>query len=239
MSMCHRWTTLGAVLLATGAGPLSAQQVTAEDVVTACAEALGGRATIDSFRTLRIRYTLPDHSGQSHIEIKRPNLIRSGDVVVFDGKRAAFLDRGPAADGTPRPAQLIDREEWKDFEVDIARYFPAFFDYPSEYLGMEALEGIETHKLDVVLPLGGKVTYYIDAATYLPFMVESRVNLFGKEYRSQRFLGDYREVGGILYPHQFTYYSPHVRVMYSLTLDALEINIPLDNERFRLPPSIR
>jgi hypothetical protein len=219
---------------------LNAQQVHAEEVVAACAEALGGAAAIDAVRTLRLTYRLPDHGGGAAVlEIRRPNLLRMGDFAVFDGSRAALLDRPPLPDGTERPAELVDAAEWPDFEMQIGWFFPAFFDYPSEYGGIEVIEGIETHKLEVRLPLGVRLTYFIDAATSLPLMLESHVALNGKDHRYSRFFGDYRETAGMLYPRTYTYYSFHVRQMFTVAIDELEINAPLDERRFAIPARLR
>ena len=218
---------------------LQAKQVTAEEVVEACAEAMGGRARIDAVRTLRLLYTLPDHGGSQQVtEIARPNLVRLGDDVVFDGERAAFMDRGPAADGTPMPARVVDREECKDFEIDIGRYFPAFFDYPSEYEGIEFIAGIETHKLSVQLPLGGHLTYFVEVATNSPLMVEHTMTMNGNTFRGQRMYGGYREVDGIRYPHEVSYYSPHWRRMLYLEMDEVEINPDLGENRFMVPEGV-
>ncbi len=224
-----------------GAGSaLNAQQGRAEEIVAACAEALGGSAAIDAVRTLRLTYRLPDHGGGAAVlEIRRPNRLRIGDLAVFDGTRAALLDRPPLADGTERPAELLDAGEWPDFEMQIGWFFPAFLDYPSEYGGIEVIEGIETHKLDVRLPLGVRLTYFIDAATSLPLMLESHVLLDGKDHRYSKFFGDYRETAGILYPRTYTYYSFHVRQMFTVAIDELEINLPLDETRFAIPARVR
>ena len=219
---------------------LNAQQVRAEEVVAACAEALGGSAAIDAVRTLRLTYRLPDHGGGAAVlEIRRPNLLRMGDFAVFDGTRAALLDQPPLPDGSERPAELVDAAEWPDFEMQIGWFFPAFFDYPSEYGGIEVIEGIETHKLHVQLPLGVRLTYFVDAATDLPLMLESHVPLNGKDHRYSRFFGQYGETAGILYPRTFTYYSFHVRQMFTVAIDELEINVPLDASRFAIPAQLR
>jgi len=218
---------------------LNAQQVTAEDVVAACAEAMGGSAAIDAIRTIRLQYRLPDHGGPTVLEIKRPNLLRIGDIAVFDGTRAAMLERPPLPDGTERPAELVDAEGWMDFEMQIGWFFPAFFDYPSEYRGIEIIEGIETHKLDVKLPLGARLTYYVETATHLPLMLESHTPLGGKDYRYTKFFGDYKETAGVLYPREYTYYSFHVRRMFTVTVDELEINVSLDDDRFAIPSRLR
>jgi hypothetical protein len=146
----------------------------------------------------------------------------------------ALLDRPPLADGTERPAELLPREEWKDFEMQIGWFFPAFFEYPTEYKGIELIEGIETYRLDVQTPLGALLTYYVETATHLPLMLESRVNLYGDDTRYSKFFGDYREAAGILYPREYTYYSLHVRKMFTVAIEELEINVPLDEDRFAI-----
>ncbi len=57
------FVTLGLLGILGTAASLNARQMTAEQVVEACAEAMGGRERIDAVRTLRLLYTLPDHGG--------------------------------------------------------------------------------------------------------------------------------------------------------------------------------
>lgn len=214
------------------ASPASAQSgVTADDIVAACAEAMGGAEAIDALATLRVGYRLPDHGGASQAEIKRPNLFRAGSLV-FDGQEAAVVE--PQEQGG-FSIEILNSEEFKDFEMEIGWFFPAFFDYPAAYRGVEYIDGIGAHKLEVHLPLGARLTYYIDAETYLPMMLESRVWLNGNDHRYQRMFGDYRNVNGINYPHSFTYFSHHRKVMYVVTLDQVKINAPLEEGHFAVP----
>lgn len=235
----RRSTVMGTVALAGLSGSLEAQQISAEGIVEACAEAMGGRERIDALRTLRFLYTLPDHGGsQQRTEIMRPNRIRLGDDLVFDGERVARLNTGRDAEGNPRPPELVDPEEWKDWEVDIGRYFPAFFEYPSEYQGIEFVAGIESHKLSVLLPMGGRSTYWIEVATNLPFMEEHVVTMHGNRFRGQRMYGGYREVDGVMIPFEFSYYSPHMRRMLYLEMDAVEVDVPLEERHFKIPEGV-
>ena len=217
---------------------LVAQEVSADSIISACTEAMGGRAAVDALRTLRLRYRLPDHGGPSLKLIKRPNLYRAEPDIVFDGARAAILARSPLPDGTTRPAELVPAEELKDFEMQIGWLFPAFFDYPARHVGVESIDGIETHKLEVVLPLGARLTYYIDAATHLPLMVESNVTLHGKHTRYFRRFGDFRENAGVLYPHWFTYFSHRTKELYIVTIDELDLNVRLDDSLFAVPDGL-
>ena len=204
--------------------------MTAERLIDECAQAMGGIESIDSLETMRLAQRYPDHAGLIRYEIMRPNRLRMGDSLVFDGEQASWLP-GMNTDGT----LLVPQEEWKDFEVDIAWYIPAFLDYPAEYLGMETVDSTETHILQVTLPLGGVLTYNLDAQTYLVHRAAADVVLYGEEYHPERTYSDYRMVDGILYPHAFTYVGRDGVEVLTATMESLEFNVPLDEERFSVP----
>ncbi len=207
-----------AVLSTVTPGPL-----TAERLVDECAEAMGGIAKIEALETIRSAHHWPDH-GTIRYEIKRPNLVRMGDSLVFDGERAAWLTGEP-----------VPEEEWKDFEMDIGWYIPAFFDYPAEYLGTEVVDNIETHILQVTLPLGAVMTYNLDAQTYLVYRATSEVAVGDQVYHYERTYSDYRLHDDILYPHAFTYASRDGTEVLTATMETLEFNIPLEDEHFSAP----
>ncbi len=205
----------------------TAVPLTAEGLIAECAGAMGGIEKVAALQTMRFAQYLPDHGGLSRYEIKRPNRVRLGDTVVFDGERAAWLTEG----------EPIPQEEWKDFEVDIAWYVPAFFDYPAEYLGTEVVDGIETHKLQVTLPLGAVMTYFLDAQTHLVHKAAAYLTVAGQEYHPERTYSDYRSVDGILYPHAFSYEGRNGSDVFTATIRDIEFNIPLGDERFSAPPT--
>jgi hypothetical protein len=196
---------------------------TTESLIDECATAMGGFEKIDSLQTMRFSQYLPDHGGISKYEIKRLNLVRLGDQVAFDGERAFWLTKDDP----------IPQEEWQDFEVDIAWYIPAFFDYPAEYLGTEVVDDIETQKLQVALPLGAVMTYYLDAETHLIYKAVANFTINGTEYHPERTYRDYQLSGGIIYPHAFTYEGRDG--VFTATFLNIEFNIPLEDERFSDP----
>ena len=204
--------------------------LTAERLVEECAKAMGGVEKIDALETLRTTQRWPDH-GLIRYEIKRPNYVRMGDDLVFDGERASWLE-GKNPPGTPR---LVPQQEWKDYEMDIAWYVPAFFDYPAEYMGTEMVDNIETYKLQVTLSLGAVMTYNLDAQTYLVYRAASDVVVGEQEYHYERIYSDYRLLDGILYPHAFTYAGRDGVEVLTATMVKLEFNAPLEDERFAVP----
>lgn len=216
------------------------QEPTTERIVARAARAMAGSGRIEDVKTLRVSMVYPDHEYPVITEIRRPDRMRTWGgkhVVVFDGQRGAFLERSPAADGTPRGPELIDPRYVKDFELDIAFLFPAFFDHPSEYLGRELVEGVEAHKLRVVLPLGIRTVYFVDAESHLPIKVTADVTIDGAEYHPGRIFMDYQDRGGLKYPRAVTYWWTADKVETAL-VELVEVNVPLGEERFAIPAGI-
>jgi len=242
MRVTRSWgRTLLAVPAVIGVTLVACAQETAERIVARSADAMGGSEMIAALTTLRIRTVYPDHAYPVISEIRRPNQMRTEGVgeyvLVFDGQRGAFLERAPAEDGTPQGPELIDTKYSRDFELDIAFAFPAFFDYPSEYLGREVVDGVETHKLVVELPLGVPMTYFIDADTYLPLKARADITVDGTEYHPERVYGDYRETEGFLYPRTFTYFWLPDDVNEA-SVEAVDVNVTLADDRFAIPADL-
>jgi hypothetical protein len=205
-----------------------------ELIISKCAEAMGGLEMISSIKSLKINEVFPDHGEHPMIfEMKRPNLFRNPRInLVFDGKRACFLK---GSDNNSEP-ELVDEDEWKDFEVDIAFHFPAFFDYPATFEGVESIEGNEALKLSVKLPLGAIMTYYLDSKTFLIFKAIAKFTLGGQERTPFRDFFDYKPVSGILFPHGFTYGSRNGQMKGWVKL--IEVNSEFNVDMVKIPEGL-
>jgi hypothetical protein len=217
------------------------QQPTAERIVARAAKAMAGDGGITDLKTLRIRMVYADHGYPVVTELSRPNRMRvegvGSYVLVFDGERGAFLESPPAEDGTPQGPSLVDSRYLRDLELDIAFAFPAFFDYSAEYLGREAADGVETYRLGVTLPLGVRMTYFIDTESHLPVRVEADVTVDGTEYHPGRAFSDYEDWGGMIYPRTVTYWWMPNEVETAV-VESVEVDVTLGDDRFRIPAGI-
>jgi hypothetical protein len=229
-------------LAAFGNSPLLfGQKVTADHIVAKVSAAMGGIEKIKAMETLRVNTIYGDHEKPVVIEIKRPNLIRteSTAITVFDGKRGCFLKRPPAKDGSPRGPELFKLDGLKEFEVDLAFYVPAFFDHPSTYKGLGEEAGKKVYKLQVNLPLGGRLTYFVDAETFLITGARAHVSMYGGNHRLDRVYHDYKKTkDGILYFRQFSF-SFNGGKMQKAVNEKVEINVPLNNSRFAIPEGLK
>jgi hypothetical protein len=208
--------------------------ITAERIVSRCAEALGGYDVLNGIDTLYVKAIYPDH-GDIPMEfiMKRPNKsFNPRSNLVFDGERICFLK---GRDGRSDP-EFAPEGDWKDGEVEIGYHFPAFFEYPAQYLGSEDLDGKRFYKLRVELPLGAKMTYVIDSESYLTAKVMFEFVMGEREIKDWRDLGDYKDVEGFKYPHSFTYGSRTGR--QKGWIHSVEINGPVTNDTFKIPDSL-
>jgi hypothetical protein len=147
-------------------------------------------------------------------------------VLVFDGERAAYL-KGPLRnDGSLGGPQILPDEHWPHFEIDIALYLPAFFDSPSRYTGRARVHGVDTYSLEVRLPLGGEVIYWVDSESYLPIKVAVPA------WELEQVFGDWAPVGGFMMPHTCWDPSKPEEIAH---LDEIKVNETLGLDRFVMP----
>ncbi|MFH2107421.1 MAG: hypothetical protein ABII93_02020 [Chrysiogenia bacterium] len=183
-------------------------KITGEDIIAGAWKAMFGERRNEEIKSICFEGYFHGSTVPNRTTVKRPNLFRNevpSGVLVFDGRRAAWVKRGPDKDGNPRNPELIKPADWKHFEVDIALAFPAFFDYPSEFKGVEKVNGSDAYKLAVHLPLGGNVTYFIDSKSFL--VTRRLVDWDGdpKEALWENLVDGYIDYDGILFPDGYVY----------------------------------
>lgn len=207
--------------------------MTSEKLIAKCAEALGGYAILNNIETLYVKAIYPDHGDvPMEVFIKRPNKSFNPRAdLVFDGKRICFLKGRDRKSGL----EFAPEGDWKDGEVEIGYHFPAFFEYPAEYMGTEDIDGKKFYKLKVDLPLGAEMTYIIDSESYFTVKVMFNFKMGARDINDWRDLGNYKEVEGFKYPHSFTYGSRTGR--RNGRIHSLEINVKISDDMFKIPES--
>jgi len=198
-----------ACLLAVGARAQGTEaKIGREEIVANAWKAMFGARSAADIRSLYVEGYFHGKEVPNRMTIKRPNLFHNetpSGILVFDGRRAAWVKREPDEKGNPRGPELIQPEYWRHFEVDIALVFPAFFDYPAEFKGVEKLDGADAYVLRVRLPLGGIVTYFVDARS---FLVTRRLVSWNGEADPElweNLIEGYVDLGGITFPEGYTY----------------------------------
>ena len=232
---------LGLALLL--AAPAAAQTV--DEVIAKNIDAKGGLARQKAVKSIRMtgRMTVgPGIEAPIVLEIKRPKSMRI-DISVqgmtitqsYDGTTGWMLN---PLSGRTDP-EVVPSDTLKSMEQQADLDGP-LVDYKAkghtvELLGKEKVEGTDCYKLKASLKSGDSMTYFIDAETHLEIKIEGRTMVRGTEQLSETLVGDWKEVGGILMPHSIDSGQPGAPMRQKITIEKIELNVPLDAGRFAMP----
>ena len=232
---------LAVALLAAGS-TVTAQTV--DDVVRRYLEARGGLARLRAVQSLRLTGTmeLPGVSAPFVLELKRPGKMRTEFTVegqtgirAWDGRTA--WERRPLPGEPPR---LMDPEEAAEARAEADVDFSPLVDaaakgYTVELEGRDRLPGGDTWKLVVRGKDGPPRTMHLDAKTHLVVQTVDRRTVEGKEVEFVTEIGDYRSVGGLVFPHRIEVGPKGSPERQRLVIRKVEVNPPLDDARFVMP----
>ena len=231
---------LASVLLAGG----MAAGGSLEEILDKTYDARGGLEKLKAVKSARISgtYEIPGMmQAPISMEWKRPNKLRiefstpQGDgVQAFDGETAWALMPGSdaaqalpddQADGIRRQADLIDGPlvDWKTKGNSV------------EYLGETEFEGSAVHKIKLGLPDGTEQTIFLDASNFLPIRQSGSTTMQGMETDVETYLGEYKKVGDLMLAHNIKNELIDVGMTQTLTMESVEFNIDLADERFAMP----
>jgi hypothetical protein len=104
-----------------------------------------------------------------------------------------------------------------------------------EYVGKEDVQGSPAYKLHVTTKQGSESNYYIDADTYLVIKTESKRKIQGQEVEGETVIGDYKEVGGMLFPHSMEMHAKGAPGGQSIIVEKYELNPKIDAAQFKMP----
>jgi outer membrane lipoprotein-sorting protein len=233
--------TLAALALC--ATPLSAQ--TADSIIARYLRAIGGMEHIQAVTTFRATGRITGGGGFEAVMVqegKRPNMVRQ--EFTLQGMTAITAYDGHAGwkiqpfQGKKDPEALSEDElrgivEDADFDGPLVNYQQK--GNRVEYLGTDQVEGTDVHKLKVTLPNGDSRTFFLDSDNYIPIKVETRRTIRGAEQAFETLLGNYQAVAGWLLPHSMETRRVGGEAGAKVTIDRVEVNVPIDDARFQRP----
>lgn len=230
-------------LAALAAAPASAQTV--DDILAKYAKARGGLDKIKAVQTIRITGTMtvgPGMEAPFVMEQKRPNLLRMEftlqgmtGIQAFDGKSGwQLMPFAGRKDPEPMPEdQLKQMQEQADFDG-------ALIDAKSkgntvELVGKEKVEGSDAYKLKLTLKNGDVRYVYLDADQFLEIRSEGKTTIRGTEIEGEGTVGDYKEVGGLMFGFAVESGQKGSPQKMKMTIKNIELNPTLDDARFKMP----
>ena len=219
---------------------------TADEIIEKSIQARGGREKIKSIQTLRMTGKMVMNQGGQMLEMpvvleaSRPDKVRT--EFTFQGMTGIR-----AYDGTTgwtvmplmgkKDPEPIAGEELEQIKSQ-ADFDGMLFDYKDkghqvEYAGKEDLEGTPAHKLKVTRKSGGVAHVYLDAEQFLELKVKEKTKIQGQEIEGETAMSDYKQVGGVLFPHTLDIKAGPGTI--SMTFDKIELNPDLPASRFEMP----
>ncbi len=228
-----------AVLAAASTSP------TVDELVAKNIEARGGRDRLKSVETIRMTGRTspgPGVEAPIRLELKRPDRIRMEvtlqgvtAVQAFDGKSgwqvAPFM--GKTEPEAMSPEDAAQAAEQADIDGPLVDYRAK--GHALELVGPDKVDEIDAWKLKLTLRNGTVRYVFLDARSFLEVKTESKRTIRGVAVEVEGRLGDYREVGGIRYPHAIESRAKGRAERQTVTVEKIELNPGLDDARFRMP----
>ncbi len=217
---------------------------TLDEVVARSFEARGGLEKLRAVKSMRFtgKMTSGPMEAPAVYEAKRPNKSRLDATIqgltmtqAFDGQVGwqvvPFQGNKDPQPMSPEEQQIAEEES--DFDGPLVDYKEK--GHQVELLGKEKVEGTDAWKLRVTRRSGTVETLYLDADNYLAIKGESRRTMRGTEVESEQTIGDYKEVEGLLIPHSFESSQKGHAQRQRITIEKVELNVPIDDARFAMP----
>jgi outer membrane lipoprotein-sorting protein len=236
-----------AVTAASAAAPAPSPAPTVDEIVARHIVARGGLKKIRSIQTLRQKGHAtagPNKTGLVTRELKRPSRTRFEftvqgvtTVLLSDGVRG--WEVSPFG-GDVDPRQLSDEvvseaAEQADIEGPLVDWKSK--GHKMELSGRETIGGRECYKLTLTLGSGAVLHEYIDASTFYLLRTESTRQVRGRSVRIETTFGDFKKTHGVLFPRLIEVAAAGRPNRLRVVVDAVELNPPLDDARFELPPA--
>ena len=234
-----------AILVSAVLVPFLAAQ-TADEIIAKNIQARGGMDKLKSIKSIKTTATIqmgPGMEAPGTLIQKRPSLARLEFTVqgltavqAYDGTNGwqimPFMGK--------KDPELMSADEAKEMQ-ETADLDGPLVDYKSkghqvELLGKEKIEGTDAYKLKVTLKNGDVQTIYIDSDSFLEIKEETKRTVRGTEQTFESSIGDYKEVDGLEVPFAVESGVKGSDQKEKLTIAKYELNVPVDDSIFKMPP---
>jgi hypothetical protein len=157
------------------------------------------------------------------------------EVEAYDGKAAW---RVSPFEGRKDP-DLLSADDTKhlleDADIDGQLVDYRNKDHRAELIGHDSVEGTDCYKIKLTLSNSDVRYYYIDTDSFLELKIETERTIRGTVQYNETLLGDYEEVNGVYYPFAYDSGQKGSPFHMRLTVEKVEMNVPLDDARFSMP----
>jgi hypothetical protein len=226
--------------------PVAAQDMTLDEVLAKHYEALGGVDNLKTVNSAVFKGNMTMGQGMEApftMTFLRPMMARMEftmqgmtGVQAYDGEVAwmvmPFL-------GKNDPEEMAD-DQAKSMKVQADLDGP-LLDWQDkghqlELVGMEETEGTEAYKIRVNLANGDVHDYFLDSEYFIVIKREMKTEIQGNEVQIETIFSDYKEVGGLMYPHSMeTKPKGSPEQGQVITVETIELNGDVSSDLFAMP----
>ena len=236
------------LLLAGLLAPAAAAQ-TLDEIVAKHLAARGGAAKIAAVQSVRMTAKARAQGGREALlirEVKRGGRIRlefttQGVTGVYatDGERGWQVS---PLDGELEPRAMAPESvrmalEQSDIGGPLVDWKAK--GHRLELAGQEAVDGKKAWKLKLTMKGGDVRHVLIDAQSFLHLRTDASRTLRGRTLQTETTFGDYREAGGVLFPHSVEIGVKNRPERLRILVSKVEVNPTLDDARFKMPEGTR
>jgi len=132
--------------------------------------------------------------------------------------------------------QLEQMEEQADFDGALIDW--AGKGHQAELVGKDEVEGTAVYTVKLTKKNGNVEVHFLDAEYFLPIKTEGTTDFQGVETEYESSVGDYKEVGGVLWPHSFEQKAKGAPAGQVITIEEIAINSDISDDRFKMPEPV-
>jgi hypothetical protein len=230
-------------------GGIGAHAQTADELIARNIEARGGLERIQAIKTIRVAGKIKGLGGRVMTmgrENARPDLVRVNTtmqgmtaIAAYDGTTGWQVEPF----GGKKDPQLMGEDSLRDLLLD-ADFDGPIVDYKEkgstvEFLGHDVVDGDDALRLKVTLKNGDIIYDYLDPDTYIEIRREIQQFIRGSVRERVESLGSYKPVAGVMFPFAIATGSRNNPDAQTITVQKIEVNVPIDPADFALPQSLR
>jgi outer membrane lipoprotein-sorting protein len=225
--------------------PAVAEELTLDQVLANHYDALGGLDAIKGIQTATFTGKMgmgPGGEAPVKLYFKRPMKARMEftmqgmtGVQAFDGETAWMLMpfMGKSDPEVMAEDQAKNMKEQADIDGPLVDWQEK--GHKVELMGLEETEGTEAYKIRIELANGDVRTYYLDSEYFIAIKQEGKTMVQGNEMEFETIFSDYKEVGGLMFPHSIESRAKGSPEGQVITIEEIEVGVDLSEDLFTMP----
>ena len=227
------------------AGAVGAEEMTLDELLAAHFEALGGLDKLNAVESAKFNGNMAMGPGMEvpfTMVFSRPLNMRleftmqgMTAVQAYDGETAwsimPFMGKTDPEVMADDQAKQI--KEQADFDGPLMNWQEK--GHQIELMGLEETEGTEAYKLKVALANGDVRYHFLDSEYFITIKQEGKTTMQGNEVEFETILSDYKEVGGLMFPHSVESKPKGAPAGQVITIDEIEVGIEVSDDLFAMP----